>query len=73
MCYDMCCMKMICVVCNTIIIMMHVTFMALLSQSQFCKSSDLTSKNNFVRKEPFFLMHVLGVCFHIPILSTSVY
>ena len=73
MCYDMCCMKMICVVCNTIIIIMHVTFMALLSQSQFSKSTDLTSKHHVVRKELFFLMHIPGVCLHIPILSTSVY
>ena len=31
------------------------------------------SINHVVKKELFLLMHVFGVCLHIPILSTSVY
>ena len=44
----------------------------LLSLSQFGKSTDLTFHNLVVKKEISFLMHILGVFLHIPILSTSV-
>ncbi len=40
---------------------------------KFEKYTDLTFHNHVVRKELLLIMHVLGVCLHIPILSTSVY
>ena len=44
-----------------------------LSSLKFGKSTDLTCYNYVAMKELFLLIHVLDVCFHEHILSTSVY
>ena len=89
MCYMNCYMwyvlcEIFCVVFKIISLMMHIILMAWLCKSKFCRSMEFPDQNlagpltwlsinHVVKKDLFFLIYVLGMYLHIPIITTSMY